>query len=131
MPVAENRFLEIEPPADPAAAGMSALRKIFEEAASLSDWAPKAPAEQAAKAQITAEVAQLMGQLESAVLDVLLEDSSEALIRLKRRRQVSELQRAFGDPSDPDMTVRDFVEKCQQFEDELCKKYGVKSEKSA
>eukprot|EP00439_Symbiodinium_sp_Y106_P029136 s14_g3.t1 len=127
MPVAEHRFLDIDPPVDAAASGMAALRKIFEEAAALSDWQPRASEEQATKAKIVEEVAQLLSQLESAVLDVLLEDSSEAIIRLKRRRQVTELQRAFGDPENPDMTVRDFVEKCEQFEDELCKKYGVKS----
>eukprot|EP00439_Symbiodinium_sp_Y106_P031731 s14_g3.t2 len=171
MPVAEHRFLDIDPPVDAAASGMAALRKIFEEAAALSDWQPRASEEQATKAKIVEEVAQLLSQLESLfdllctlasgliglglyiratngkedylvvgvrqlvrgmalvekVLDVLLEDSSEAIIRLKRRRQVTELQRAFGDPENPDMTVRDFVEKCEQFEDELCKKYGVKS----
>ncbi|CAE7359927.1 ogdh [Symbiodinium sp. CCMP2592] len=79
MPVAEHRFLDIDPPVDAAASGMAALRKIFEEAAALSDWQPRASEEQATKAKIVEEVAQLIGQLESSVLDVLLEDSSEGL----------------------------------------------------
>ncbi|CAE7499688.1 SETD4, partial [Symbiodinium sp. CCMP2456] len=83
MPVAEHRFLDIEPPVDAAASGMAALRKLFEEAAALSDWQPRASEEQATKAKIVEEVAQLMSQLESAVLDVLLEDSSEARIRFR------------------------------------------------
>ena len=45
--------------------------------------------------------------------------------QLKQRSTHSD-QGAFGDPENPDMTIRDFVEKCEQFEDELCTKYGVK-----
>mmetsp|Transcript_28227 Transcript_28227/g.52993 ORF Transcript_28227/g.52993 Transcript_28227/m.52993 type:complete len:270 (-) Transcript_28227:6-815(-) len=127
MPVAEHRFLEFEAPPDPAAAGMAALRKILEEATSLSDWTTGSAQEQQTKERLVADVGRLMEQLEQGVLDAVLEDTGEALTRLRKRRQVAELQRDFGDPGNQDMTVRDFVEKCQQFEDELCAKYGVRS----
>lgn len=33
-----------------------------------------------------------------------------------------------GHVGDSDITVKDFIENCRQFEDELCKKYGVKKD---
>jgi hypothetical protein len=35
---------------------------------------------------------------------------------------------ASGDVGDSDITVKDFIENCRQFEDDLCKKYGVQKE---
>ncbi|CAJ1400978.1 unnamed protein product [Effrenium voratum] len=107
MPVAEHRFVAVEPPA-----AMLELRQLLEEATSLGPELPKHP-------QLAGDVTRLLAELESAVLEHVVEDAAAAAAELASRKE------AAGAGADRFDTAQDFVDSCRQFEDELCKKYGV------
>ncbi|CAK9077304.1 SET domain-containing protein 4 [Durusdinium trenchii] len=88
MPVAEHRFLAVEPSElpTPEALKMAELRELFEEASNLYEWTP-AKEEEAVKSQLLSDVQRLLETLEDAVLQTVVADAATNLARLNEQKQ--------------------------------------------